>query len=77
MIIPFRPHIEKDVPVCNVCGSVFDGTQGYLLLKTRMPYGSKHDYDMINACICADCADKFVESCLIDPIINESKTKNL
>ena len=75
MIIPFRPRIEQDAPVCHMCGTAFDGTQGYLILHARMPYGSKHDYQAINANICASCADKLVASCLIDPLINENSTK--
>lgn len=58
--------------ICNVCGkefNSFDDNNAISLYATAC-FGSKYDGEHINADICIDCFDKFVDECKISPVIN-------
>lgn len=67
MVLPFDPENKRRNACCNMCGTA-DKTIGYTYIKARMPYGSENDFDLLDLCLCADCADQLVASCKIDPI---------
>jgi len=56
---------------CNKCGKPLDywDVNAHFGYHTYMPYGSKHDGDMVDLHICIDCMDEFIDSCAIKPIM--------
>ena len=62
---------ENEPIYCNKCGKVLDEwdlQQDFSVYK-KVTYGSAHDMETLHICLCNDCMDELIASCVVDPII--------
>lgn len=58
---------------CNKCGKKMDlfDIQEQFHFADRLGYGTKHDGDYIELDLCCDCMDALIDSCKINPVIED------
>lgn len=61
--------------ICNKCGEVTDVREECFTIERVMPYGSKHDGDLLNLDLCISCFDDIVSQCKHNPITDRWITK--
>ena len=60
--------------ICNKCGKTFDmwDMQEEFSIKKKLGYGTKYDGDDLDLCLCCDCMEKLIDSCILSPIISNT-----
>ena len=53
---------------CNMCGNEIRDEPIALLVDKMIGYGSKYDLEWLHMRMCADCMDKMIDSCKINPV---------